>query len=177
MDYFEVSILILLQAKEMLRTKIQKIIYFASQLGITKDTFAPHYYGPYSKEIAETMESLVSSGFIREDVVPFQEGIGYLYSLTSDGKLVAHEVTKKYSAGECAKLSEIVDACKDAPPLLLSLAAKVHFILKQKRIPMTLEQIREHAKGLHWQISSEQINIACRLLEKLGFVEREVNTS
>jgi hypothetical protein len=175
MDYFEVLILILLQAKEMLRTKIQKIIYFASQLGITKDTFTPHYYGPYSKEVAETMESLVSSGFIREDVVLFQGGIGYLYSLTLDGEVVATEITKKYPASECAKLREIIDACKDAPPLLLSLAAKVHFILKQKRIPMTLEQICEHAKGLNWQISSEQINIACMLLEKLGFVEREIH--
>lgn len=172
MDYFDILILILLRSEEMIRTKIQKIIYFASQLGLTKDTFAPHYYGPYSKEVAETLESLVSLGFIKEDVMLFQEGVGYMYSLTSDGKSVVNKIMERTSTSEREKLNEIIDICRDVHPLLLSLAAKVHFVLKQKEIPMTIEQICEYAKELNWQISSDRIDAAGLLLEKLGFVKK-----
>ena len=177
MDYFEVLILILFHVEKILRTKIQKIVYFASQLGITDDTFSPHYYGPYSKEVAETLESMVSLGYVREEVDIFPEGIGYMYSLTKDGKLLAVDFSKKISPNIFHKLEEIVNACKDVPPLLLSVAAKVHFILKKNKVPMTIDQIREYAKGLNWQISTDQINTTCILLEQLGFIARKTRTS
>jgi uncharacterized protein YwgA len=173
MDYFEALLFVLLSTGRILRTKIQKIIYFASQLGITEDTFLPHYYGPYSREVAETLESLVSLGFAREEIEIFSEGIGYLYSLTEDGKLLVTELSKKILPEHIDKLNKIIVACKDASPLLLSLAAKVHFVLKENKVPMTIDQVCEYAKGLNWQISNDQITAACMLLERLGFIKKQ----
>jgi len=174
MDYVEALLLILFQTGELLRTKIQKIMYFASQEGLVEDTFVPHYYGTYSKEVANTTESLVSIGFLRENVMLFPEGMGYLYSLAKDGQLVLEEtVSAKISPENYDRLSKIAQICKDATPVLLSIAAKVHFILKQKSAPMTPEQICEYAKGLNWEITSEQIEDACELLKKLGLVKLE----
>lgn len=172
MDYVEALLCLLFQVGESVRTKIQKIMYFASQKGLIEDTFIPHYYGPYSREVADTTESLVSIGFLREDIRLFREGMGYKYSLTEDGKLVLEDmISTKISPENYAGLSKIAETCKDATPILLSIAAKVHFILKQKNEPMTPEQICEHAKGLNWEITSEQIEAACELLKKLELVE------
>jgi len=172
MDYVEALLFILFQTGEQLRTKIQKMMYFASQDGLIEDTFVPHYYGPYSREVANTTESLVSIGFLKEDVMLYPERMGYRYSVTKDGELILEEiVSAKISPENYDRLSKIAEICKDATPVLLSIGAKVHFILKQKSVPMTSEQICEQAKGLNWEITGEQIDAACELLEKLGLVE------
>lgn len=133
----------------------------------------PHYYGPYSRKVAETLESLVGLGFVREEIEIFSEGVGYKYSLTDDGKSLVTKLREKIPLDKLAELENIVNACKDVHLLLLSLAAKVHFILKENKVPMTLTQVCEYAKGLNWQITDDQINIACRLLEQLGLIEKK----
>ena len=174
MDYVEALLCLLFQIGESVRTKIQKVMYFASQKGLIEDTFIPHYYGPYSREVADTTESLVSIGFLREDMRFFREGMGYRYSLTEDGKLILEDmISTKISAENYDELSKLAEICKDATPILLSIAAKVHFILRQKSEPMNPEQICEHAKGLNWEITSEQIESACELLKKLTLIEQE----
>ena len=171
MDNVEMLLFILSQAGELLRTKVQKTIYFASQLGFVEDTFAPHYYGPYSREVANTTESLVSIGFLKENIEFFRGGVGYQYSLSEDGELVLEDVvSEKISPEDNERLTKLVETCKNVTPLLLSIAAKVHFILKQKSVPMNSEQICENAKGLNWEIAGEQIDAACELLKKLGLV-------
>lgn len=38
------------------RTTIQKILYFGTVKGIVNAHFRPHYYGPFSSEVATTLD-------------------------------------------------------------------------------------------------------------------------
>ena len=46
------------------RTVIQKLIYFEMILGLVDANYRPHYYGPYSSEVAGTIQELAALGFV-----------------------------------------------------------------------------------------------------------------
>ena len=84
------------------RTILQKKLYFLSV--VLKDNtlgFGPHYYGPYSRLVAENLDILVNARFLKEvtETFPTDENIfgeirRHTYSLTSDGKDVMGEIEK-----------------------------------------------------------------------------------
>ena len=48
------------------RTLLQKKLFFLNELISESIQFSPHYYGPYSRDVAETVDSLVSAGILRD---------------------------------------------------------------------------------------------------------------
>lgn len=48
------------------RTLLQKKIFFLKEMISEQVKFFPHYYGPYSREVAGAVDSLVSAGILKE---------------------------------------------------------------------------------------------------------------
>src|SRR5262245_16814599 len=74
------------------RTALQKIVFFAKELHLTEAAYSAHYYGPYSREVASTLLSLVAAGWVEEsgEAWPngsiFGERRRYAYRLSAAGK-------------------------------------------------------------------------------------------
>ncbi len=170
------------------RTTLQKKLYFLSVLNETDHStnlgFRPHYYGPYSSEVAENLDILVSTSFLMEvtetfvsensaasiDRNIFGEIRRHTYSLTEDGKSIMGEIKREdgYTNWKTA-LSKL-----NKHPLAndfntLSIAAKVHYIVNRKGVA-TPEQIQKVAKRYGWKITDTQIEDVRSFLEDLSLI-------
>jgi len=164
------------QGVKLCRTAIQKIMYFSSVKGVVANTFVPYPFGPYSRDVRNTRESLVLLNFLEEDVVPYPGRYGYFYSLTDDGEELLSQIMKDYLK-EFNKIKEIIAVCNKLnvlqDPDTLACAAKIHFILANQEKPMTIEDIRNQALRLEWDINDKQIEKAIELLSGLDLVETQ----
>lgn len=152
------------------RTVVQKIAYFANlRLDIDGITYRDYFYGPFSREVALGLEHLASSLFIRETVrkTPIEE---YTYELTGDGTDLAAKIVEE-SPREHGTVVSVLTTCKEHCSLHarpLSCAAKVHFILGDKRgNAASSPEIREMAQDFGWNMSNEEIDHGMILLREL----------
>ena len=165
------------------RTILQKKLYFISVLNKTDHTtnfgFSPHYYGPFSREVAENLDLLVSCGFLNQVTETFSTDRNILgeirrhtYYLTPDGDAVMGEITKQ---DECASWQQALNDLNSQPSAgdfnTLSIAAKVHYIVKQQG-RVTRRQIRETAGDYGWDIYENDVNNVLSFLENLSLVSR-----
>jgi hypothetical protein len=157
------------------RTLLQKKLYFAAVLAEQELGFRPHYYGPYSPEVADAVDSLVANRFLKEttETFPGQESIfgewrRHSYELTADGDRLLEALG---DTGEARKLREALEKVNAQPIAsdfnLLSVAAKVHVLLREKS-PATASEIRRKALEYGWQLSEQQIEDVARYLVDLG---------
>lgn len=166
------------------RTVLQKKLYFLSELNGTDHcadlVFRPHYYGPYSSEVAENLDVLVNSGFLKEVTETFPTDRNVLgeirrhtYSLTHDGKAIMDEVKQESTCGNWQRvLSELNNQTLANDFNTLSIAAKVHYIVNlQGRA--TRKQIKETAEGYGWDIDESEINNVLSFLEHLKLVSQK----
>jgi len=70
------------------RTMMQKIVFILrSRFHAFKDfTYSLHYYGPFSRDLANQLDLLVARGLVEEDEVPTGEALRYDIYITEDGK-------------------------------------------------------------------------------------------
>ncbi len=161
------------------RTILQKKLYFLSV--VLKDNtlgFGPHYYGPYSRLVAENLDILVNARFLKEvtETFPTDENIfgeirRHTYSLTSDGKDVMGEIEKDDVYADWKHALETLNRQPLARDFnTLSIAAKVYYIVnRQKRA--TTEQIQQVAKEYGWNIDDSQIEKVRSFLEALSLIK------
>lgn len=165
------------------RTKLQKTVYFLGELtGELKNLgYWPHYYGPYSSDVAEATNRLVSLGFLEQT----QRGIGcyddrgfemsrYDMSLTDEGFLVAKK--KAVSFSEWKDIQEGAKKIRNAGEedyMKLSIAAKTHFILCRNRKPVAPEAIAELAPTFGWDVPEDAVQEAAGFLQKVGLATVE----
>lgn len=163
------------------RTLLQKTAYFLNEkmkLGIE---FTPYYYGPYSREIADSLASLKSCGIIKEEVRGYAsfdfnvtyEPRKYTYSLTETGIRIAAAMEKDdpILAGKIVNmLSRLKEIGVEHDYKNLSIAAKMHNILIRQGRPLAIPEILEEAKALGWHISSDEAKNAVDLLNKCELV-------
>ncbi|MDD3857161.1 MAG: hypothetical protein PHP43_03840 [Methanoculleus sp.] len=182
MDEFD-GILVMLKAaggRISGRTTIQKLGYFSTILSAIRAHYRPHYYGPYSADIAGAIQALVSYGFIEERMeTPGTPGSAatpdwkrYTYTLTGDGERMISRLEQEH-ASEAREIEMIVGICRATANLdskTLSWAAKVHYILAREKRVMPYDEIREIAQTLNWDLSDDQIERGANLLKKLHFV-------
>ena len=161
------------------RTKLQKVVYFLSVFtGLDELGYKPHYYGPYSGEVAEAVAGLCSINFLdcKTDTHPHEpsgfEVTRYDYSLTPDGQQAAAivkqrepELWNKISEGE-----KRLAALGDPDYMSLSFAAKVWLMLGEKGGKATQEELSGYATRFGWTMDTAQIGIASDILQKLGMV-------
>lgn len=165
------------------RTLLQKKLYFLSVLMKKDYQFRPHYYGPYSENVADAIDSLVASSFLKEntEVFPtanvFGEGKRYSYTITEDGLELFNFSKKSKDFVEWQKALRKINSYDISSDFnLLSIAAKMHYILSEDK-KLSANNICNKAKELGWEIKVEDIEKVVKYLVELGLIVEVVATS
>lgn len=166
------------------RTALQKACYFANfRLGGTV-FFFPHYFGPYSPEVARAATELVSSRLVRDEIdsgslrEPWVTNGGRLMtdwerhnlSTSRDGKRYLRSIRGE-GRSQMERVERIVEALRTATeldPTALSLSAKVHFMVRTERAT-SWRRLKSKARQHGWEISDKQLRDALRTLSRAGF--------
>lgn len=138
-------------------TRLQKIAYFVCEkLGLDLG-FIPHYYGPYSSIVGKTLEDLVATDFIEEDVIPTSTGRTlFTYKLKSNVKV---DLDKK---GEIKNLIRKVSK-EDLDKVIV--VSKVHYLFKKYK---NINSLPDEARKYGWALNSDDVNGALEFLNKIG---------
>lgn len=161
------------------RAKLQKLVFFASEILDLDISFRPYYYGPYCDDVAISTDYLRALKMISETEEHFPdmkfgnsyESVRYGYELSEGGENYFIHLSQKYP-NEISKLKEIIKAVKDSQGSEisykeLSIAAKVFYILKNQNIEPSIENFKKEAKNLGWDLESDQITKSFNLLKKI----------
>jgi len=164
------------------KTMIQKEMYFLSRMLGEDFNYRAYYYGPYSDEVRGGQDELIGLGFVqirREDFGMEPKGgfdvTRYDFKLTKSGVRLAQWLQKEHPV-ENEKIKRFVEKLSAVPGgdnyMNLSLAAKVHYILKRSNLPLARDEIKESAKELGWgDIQQKDVEGAVRILEALDLIE------
>lgn len=158
------------------RTVLQKLVYLTSinvnNMLINKPNFKPHYYGPYSYDVALTLDQLVNLGFVEEYTKKASDGIvTYIYSLTEDGK----KLVNKYSNKKINKtLCEMIDKLdKNTNNNELIQLAKIHYIITNIKRTNDNNEIIKIAEMLDWELNPSIIDNMKRILKELKLIDND----
>lgn len=138
----------------------QKLVYFAQVLGIPLEkAFSMHYYGPYSQEVADEMNELISQGYLNN--IP--GSYSYFLSTSTGDKPI---VPEDYSA----QFKELIKKFGSMSPRGLEIYATAHFIdYKFKNVNGIFDKqqiIDEIKKAKYPKFSVQEILQAYNDLEK-----------
>lgn len=159
------------------RTMLQKKMYFLSVLANENFGFRPHYFGPYSAQVSNSLSALGEADFVKETrkgfgiATDFGEMSRYDYELSDSGKEVV-ESRPEIKSHYLEYLDRINDSGVASDINTISIAAKVHFILSDQG-EATSSQITEQAESLGWNVSGRDIKRVVKSLESLGLVKYE----
>ncbi|MGV8088098.1 MAG: hypothetical protein ACP5NU_03440 [Methanomicrobiales archaeon] len=116
----EAAIIVINEAGEKIvgRTSIQKIIYFGTIRSAVSATYHPHYYGPYSAEVSNALQTITSCHFVDEKMDTNNdrkyyetfEWKRYSYTLNDEGKRVT-EFLKEKNSKDYEEIKKIVKIC------------------------------------------------------------------
>ena len=123
------------------KTNLQKRLYFLSiMLGIDLG-YGPHYYGPYSSEIAGINTGLKVLGYLNESIASAgnygSEGFEIArhdFTLTEDGRAAVEAKKKRFPEqwDRIKKAAKALNAAGQINYMEMSIAAKAYFLLDQK---------------------------------------------
>jgi uncharacterized protein YwgA len=163
------------------RTLLQKRIFFLGEMLGEKDlSYFPHYYGPFSQEVSDCLTVSVLNGYVQEIVSPYGidhhgfEMCRYEYQLSETGEKLADilEIQLSEQAQNLKKAVErFMEGASDLNYMVLSYAAKLYYILKQKGIPLTPQEIKNASEKFNWKIDEKDFQKGAEALQKLGFSE------
>ncbi len=163
------------------RTKLQKTVYF---LGVMTDSlkelgFRPHFYGPYSSEVADGIDQLKSLGFVDQNVATAGgfdaagfEVARYDYKLNDQGKVVV-EQKKRAHPDEWRKIEKAAVVLRKSNTedyVKPSIAAKTYFMLGEKKENATKTELAQLATKFGWSVTKEQVEEAANYLKSLGLI-------
>jgi hypothetical protein len=157
------------------RTAVQKIAYF-NTIKLRLDLrYRPHFYGPYSPIVDETLMDLVSSDYVEEiSRRTIRDRVLYSYELTDDGLELVKQI-KKRDPSAYTVVRAVANKCNRAGNNInvLSWAAKVYFLLSQKGFKtMSYDEAIETGRRFNWKLSEEEIDSGFRLLSSLGLASK-----
>jgi len=163
------------------KTNLQKKVYFLGELTGRLDDlgYRAHFYGPYSDDVAISVDDLKAIGFVDQNVVTGDtvdesgfERRRYDYQLTGAGRRVAES--------KCRQNAELWKSLHEAAQLLqsagevnymqLSIAAKTYFLLGEKHTAASNEELARLASRFGWRVSPEEVQHAASYLKRLGLV-------
>ena len=163
-------------------TKLQKMVYFAGVLTKREGGlgYHPHFYGPYSTEVAGAVDKLRALGFLRQSVT----GGGTVdkrgfeiarcdYELTEDGTLVAKEKINDFqrswklikAAVNRLNNSESNDYVK------LSIAAKTYFLHGKLKGTTSTKELERLSARFGWKVTREDVSEAFEWLRSIHLVK------
>jgi uncharacterized protein YwgA len=159
------------------RTRMQKVVYFLSEVLGVNARFSPYFYGPYSEIVARSLDSLVARGLVQEVAKAFAapgpfEGKAYTYSLTDEGG-EAVDALKEEQPDECEAALEALDhLLVDNPSTrALAVASKLHVIVQRSSDPVPIATLQRKAQSLGWRIGGIHLKDGVRFLVKRELVE------
>jgi uncharacterized protein YwgA len=163
------------------KTKFQKTVYFlALMTGHVHDfSYRPHFYGPYSDEVADAIGwlstigavELTSSGVGNVDSSGF-EVRRYDYRFNDKGKRFA-EVTAGRLPELWTKLEHAAEVLKRAGELdymKLSIAAKTYFMLREIRGQASEQDLAQLAARFGWKVTLDQVKEAVAYLRRIDLL-------
>jgi hypothetical protein len=173
----EVILLVLDEAGGSLhgRTRMQKVLYFlCRRIGVDAE-YSPHYYGPYSEQVAGAVDSLVARGLVEEVVEPTStggpfEGKIYEYELDSRARELLASI-EELQGNEARRVREHYRALLSGSPSTqaLAVASKLDIILAGTESTST--QLQEEAKKYGWPMSQSQVQDGIEFLLDKGFAD------
>lgn len=88
MNRYQLAKLVEYAGKLDTRKRLQKTVYFLQAAGCPLDVeYLLHYYGPYSREVAQLTDEMVNADLLKEEVTEYSNGTQtYSYSLTDRTK-------------------------------------------------------------------------------------------
>lgn len=157
------------------RTLLQKKLYFLSCLLGLDYGYGPHYYGPYSREVAQFLSGLVADGFLKEvsedmgiKSDPFERAKRFTYRCDSGihGILEQYipEETRNKIDGNLERVNQ--DPTISESPKLLSMAAKVHYIVSNEKVD-SLQDIINIARELGWEVELEDVERVAKYVDSM----------
>lgn len=160
------------------KTALQKKVYFLGVMLGHDLGYGPHYYGPYSTQVADANSELKSLGYLsvivnaRETDSRGFEKARYDFQLTKDGNKLFERKKKEYSAEwpEFKKAAEVLQKAGDVHYMALTVAAKAYFILNM-RGKASLKAIKKIAREFGWSPSNDELNQAVEFLRKIDLVQ------
>ena len=165
------------------KTKLQKTVYFLGIMTGELDNlgYGPHFYGPYSAEVADAVGQLHALGFLDRNTVQtgMQGSFGfeatrYDFTFTEAGQRVAKKKSESH-AEFWGKLQDAVKKLKksgDIDYMKMSIAAKAYFMLGEKKGPAASGELAALAPRFGWEVTEKQVTAAVEYLHKLGLVKR-----
>ncbi len=157
------------------RTAVQKIAYFDTIKLHLDLRYRPHFYGPYSPIVDETLMDLVSSDYVEEKSrTTVRNRTLYSYDLTDDGLELVMQIRKR-NPSAYAVVKAVANKCNRVGNSInvLSWAAKVYFLLSQKGFKtMSYDEAMEIGRRFNWKLSQEEIDSGFRLLSNLGLASK-----
>ena len=148
------------------RTRAQKLAYLAGLMGasdFSRLKFEYHYYGPFSRQISDCLQSLVGGGLVEESSECVNEDqTRYIYSLTEDGKAWIDENKPE----DFEKLERIVSKLVNASITALELAATARFFQRKGNV---IDEEGAFEKAIKRNPDSRKFHVEARQL--LGSLE------
>ena len=165
------------------RTKFQKTVFFLGLLTDTLDDigYRPHFYGPYSDEVASSITWLKTIGAIDQNVSSWgQDPSGfelqrYDFRLNDQGRQFAERKALQYPQA-MRRLLDAAARLKNAGEMNymeMSIAAKTYFMLSEKKSPASATELSKLAQQFGWTVTPKQIEKAIDYLERLQLVTKQ----
>ena len=158
------------------RIALQKLVYFETVKIPSNIHYRPHYYGPFSKDVAVALENLVTIDCLDEEVTIIDTYESYRYRMKPEWKKIIQE-DKKTECQQYEIIQDIVKKCTSFCGLqanILSYAAKAFYILtstKQNEIQeVTIDEIRQIGNDFKWELSSDDTERGLELLSQINLV-------
>ena len=166
--------------KVVSKTRVMKYAYFLEQLLNSGDMgFRPHFYGPYSEQVSDTLGVLAFVGLVEQKRTALGMGTGgyekvlYEYSLTKDGSAVAEALVAQHPKRAKRIESAVVKlrAASDGYTYMeLSCAAKAHFLLRDEG-RMTVSKIVDKAKTFNWKLDPREVKRCAKVLVTMNLAQ------
>lgn len=124
------------------RTRLQKLAYLLNYIGtdgFSKVRFDYEYNGPYSREVSDALQDLISAGFLKE--MKEQSDAGYYvysYELTSEG----NQWIEENRVAQDEEIIRAVGELKGQPSDVLELSSRVIFLSLKGRLQSEKEAFK-----------------------------------
>lgn len=144
------------------KVRLQKTVYLLDQIGFDSGfEYEYHHYGPYSEDLADSVEEAVAFGDIeavsrnrRSDGVPY-----IIYKITDSEKGLS------FVSRMDKKFEKCVSDLGQKSSVVLELAATIHWIFKEESIKDWEKELRRRKNS---KVTTERVRDALAILEALG---------
>jgi uncharacterized protein YwgA len=158
------------------KTKLQKKLYFISIMLRWDLGYGPHYYGPYSADVANSNQELKSLGYVTESIASAGayndqgfEVTRHDFTLTEDARTIL-DAKKRRNADAWTQIESAaarLTAAGDLSYLELSVAAKAYFLLNENGSPARTDELVNMARKFGWSVTEQEVTKAVEFLKRL----------